>query len=240
MTGLPIRHAVVTGASSGIGRAIVERLAGEETVVVAIGRDAGRLEKLAASAPAGRIRSLRLDLEIADEVDRAGATLASDLPELDLLVHSAGAYSRGALADASDVDLYRQLAVNLTAPYRLTRLLLPSLARARGQVAFVNSSAVLRAQPMVGAYAASKAALRAIADSLRDEVNSLGVRVVSIFPGRTDTPLQVEIHEAEGRRYDPERLLAADDVAAAVLFAVHMPRSAEVTEIMLRPMKPPA
>ena len=235
-----IRHAVVTGASSGIGRAIVHRLIGEGTFVVALGRDAGRLESVASQAPKGRVRAMTADLGSRDAVDRAGAALAHDLPELDLLVHSAGAYTRGALADASDADLDQQLAVNLTAPHRLTRLLLPAILRAEGQIAFINSSAVLRPQPEVGAYAASKAALRALADSLREEVNKGGVRVVSIYPGRTDTPLQAEIHRAEGRVYDPDRLLAADDVAAAVLFAVHMPRSAEVTEIMLRPMKPPA
>jgi NAD(P)-dependent dehydrogenase (short-subunit alcohol dehydrogenase family) len=240
MTDLPIRHAVVTGASSGIGRAIAARLASEGANVVAIGRDPGRLAELVAAAPDGRVRPLSLDLERADDVQRVVGELADALPELDLLVHSAGAYARGALADTSERDLERQLAVNLTAPHRLTRMLMPSLGRARGQVAFVNSSAVLRAQPLLGGYAASKAALRALADSLRDEVNPLGIRVVSIFPGRTDTPLQAQIHELQGRPYEADRLLAPDDVASAVLFAVHMPRSAEVTEIMLRPMLPPA
>lgn len=235
-----IRHAVVTGASGGIGRAIVSRLVGDGTSVIALGRDTGRLERLSAQAPAGLVRAMTVDFENADEVDRAGSRLAADLPELDLLVHGAGAYTRGPTGEASAEELDRQIAVNVVAPHRLTRLLLPALLRAEGQIAFINSSAVLRPQPLVGAYAASKAALRALADSLRDEVNPHGVRVVSIYPGRTDTPLQVEIHEAEGRTYDPQRLLAADDVAAAVLFAVQMPRTAEVTDIILRPMKPPA
>ncbi len=235
-----IRHAVVTGASSGIGQALVNRLVDEGTSVTALGRDTRRLASLSARAGTGLVRTMTADFGKQDEVERAGTTLATDLPELDLLVHSAGAYSRGTLAEASDADLDLQLAVNLTAPERLTRLLLPALIRAEGQVAFINSSAVLRPQPIAGAYAASKAALRALADSLREEVNRHGVRVVSIYPGRTDTPLQAAIHAAEGRAYDPERLMAADDVAAAVLFAVHMPRTAEVTDIMLRPMKPPA
>lgn len=240
MTDRPIRHAVVTGASSGIGRAITARLAAEGTAVIALGRDGSRLASLAADAPAGLVQGRTVDLASGDDVHRLGSTLASDLPELDLLVHSAGAYARASLADASPDDLDLQLAVNLQAPYRLTQLLLPGLTRAGGQVAFINSSTVLRPQPMVGAYAASKAGLRALADSLREEVNALGVRVISIYPGRTDTPLQEAIHEIEERPYDATRLLTPEDVATALLHALHMPSSAEVTDIMLRPMRPPA
>lgn len=240
MTDQPIRHAVVTGASSGIGRAIAGRLAADGTFVIALGRNGDRLERLATDAPAGLVRAVIVDLARADDLHRVGTALAGELQELDLLIHSAGAYARGSLAETAAADMDLQLAVNLTAPYRLTQFLLSALGRAQGQLAFINTSAVLRPQPMVSAYAASKAALRAMTDSLREEVNPLGIRVLSIYPGRTDTPLQAEIHELEGRAYDAARLLSPDDVASALLFAVHMPRSAEVTDIMLRPMRPPA
>jgi NADP-dependent 3-hydroxy acid dehydrogenase YdfG len=89
----------------------------------------------------------------------------------------------------------------------------------------------------VGQYAASKHALRAIADSLRDEVNPDGVRVLSVFLGRTASPMQADIYRAEGRRYQPEQLMQPEDVAAVVINALSLPRTAEVTEVRMRPMR---
>jgi NADP-dependent 3-hydroxy acid dehydrogenase YdfG len=120
----------------------------------------------------------------------------------------------------------------------LTRLCLPALRASHGQVVFVNSTQGIAAGRGVGAYAASKHALRALADSLRQEVNADGVRVLSVYPGRTATPLQAAVFAAEGRAYAPEALMQPEDVAAMVLAAVTLPRTAEVTEIMMRPMRP--
>ena len=117
----------------------------------------------------------------------------------------------------------------------MTRELLPLLRASRGQVVFVNSSAVFTRPSHCGAYIATKAALHGLADALRSEVNEAGVRVLSVFPGRTATPMQEDLHRAEGTPYRPERLLQADDVATAVMGALAMPRSAEVTDIRIRP-----
>jgi NADP-dependent 3-hydroxy acid dehydrogenase YdfG len=94
----------------------------------------------------------------------------------------------------------------------------------------------LEARAHVGAYAATKHALKALADALRQEVNADGVRVISVYPGRTATPLQEVLHAQEGKPYFPERLLQPRDVAAAVLHALGMDRTAEVTDIRVRPM----
>jgi NADP-dependent 3-hydroxy acid dehydrogenase YdfG len=101
---------------------------------------------------------------------------------------------------------------------------------------FINSSAGLGAKAGVGQYAASKHALKAIADSLRAEVNALGLRVLSVFPGRTASPMQAAVHALEGKAYHPESLLQPQDVAAVVLNALSLPRSAEVTDISIRPL----
>jgi NADP-dependent 3-hydroxy acid dehydrogenase YdfG len=79
--------------------------------------------------------------------------------------------------------------------------------------------------------------LKAIADSLRAEVNADGVRVVSLYPGRTATPQQQEIHELENKPYHPERLLQPQDIARAVVDALSLPRTAEVTDINIRAMQ---
>ncbi len=91
----------------------------------------------------------------------------------------------------------------------------------------------------MGQYAATKHALRAMTDSLRDEVNPDGVRVLSVFLGRTASPMQAAIHQVEGRAYDPDRLVQPQDVAAMVISALSLPRTAEVTDISIRPMQKP-
>jgi NADP-dependent 3-hydroxy acid dehydrogenase YdfG len=110
----------------------------------------------------------------------------------------------------------------------------------QGQIVFINSSvAVVNARAKLGQYAASKHALKAIADSLREEVNADGLRVISVYPGRTATPMQAAVHEMEGRAYHPEHLMQPDDVAAMVINALSLPPSAEVTDIMIRPLTKP-
>jgi len=125
--------------------------------------------------------------------------------------------------------------VNLIAPAELTRLFLPTLRVARGQVVFVNSGAGLRADAEWGTYAASKHGLRALADSLRAEEHAAGVRVTSVYPGRTATAMQQRVRSQEGLPYDPGAYIDPESVATAVLTALDLPRDAEITEITVRP-----
>jgi NADP-dependent 3-hydroxy acid dehydrogenase YdfG len=110
------------------------------------------------------------------------------------------------------------------------------LKRRKGQIAFINSSQGLQAHAQVGQYAATQHALKAIADSLRDEVNSDGVRVLSVYPGRTATPRMKGIFRMEGREYKPKLLLQPEDIAEVVINALLMPLTAEVTNITVRPL----
>jgi NADP-dependent 3-hydroxy acid dehydrogenase YdfG len=227
--------ALVTGAGSGIGRAIARSLAGAGGRVLLLGRDAARLRATAADARGAEV----VALDLAAGAEAVAAALAPRLPaRLAVLVHAAGAHRLGPVEATDPAALDALLAVNLRAPLALTRLCLPALRAARGQVVFVNSSQGLAAGPGAGAYAASKHALRALADSLRGEVNAEGVRVLSVYPGRTATPLQAAVHAQEGRAYDPGALMQPEDVAAMVLAALTLPRTAEVTDIMMRPMRP--
>jgi NADP-dependent 3-hydroxy acid dehydrogenase YdfG len=113
------------------------------------------------------------------------------------------------------------------------------LKASRGQIVFINSSAVLTPKPNAGQYAATKHALKAVADSLRAEVNDDGLRVLSVYPGRTASPMQVLVHQFEGRECYPERLLQPEDVATAVINALSLPRTAEVTDLHIRPLLKP-
>src|SRR5207249_1460435 len=93
----------------------------------------------------------------------------------------------------------------------------------------------LRAGAKASQYASTKHALKALADSLRDEVNAAGIRVMSLFLGRTASPMQAMVHAMEHRKYSPELLIQPEDVAAVVINALTLPRTAEVTEVSMRP-----
>ena len=142
----------------------------------------------------------------------------------------------GRLDQAPLEHLDLQYRSNFRGPYALIQLLLPLLRKQQGQIVFINSSAALRSSATVGQYAAMQHALRAVADSLRDEVNADGIRVLSVYPGRTATPRMAALFEQEGRPYRPELLMQPEDVAAMVTHALALPRTAEVTDISMRPM----
>lgn len=202
---------------------------------------ARRSEPLRAAVDEARERGVAAEgraMDLLDDDDRARLIAEIDARPagLDLLVHSAGTIARSDLADASLDDFDRQYQANLRVPFALTQGLLPSLRRARGQIVFVNSSAALVARANASQYAATQAGLRALANALRDELNPDGIRVTTVFPGRTATPRQARIHEWEGKPYHPDRLLQPEDVAAIVVAAIALPRTAEVTEISIRSM----
>jgi len=229
--------AVITGASGGIGRAVAAALAARGLQPCLAGRDLERLQRVAddLAARGSRTSLVRADLG-SDEGIRGLVASVEALGRVDVLFHGAGALRLGDVMAAGWDDLDELYRVNVRAPYLLTKALLPLLVASRGQIVFVNSSAAMRAGETNGIYAATKAALMSLAGSIRDRVNPLGVRVLSVFPGRTATPMQEQVVAFEGSQYDPASLLQPSDVADVVVHALMMPRSAEITDVMVRPM----
>ncbi|MCR6489482.1 SDR family oxidoreductase [Amycolatopsis sp. OK19-0408] len=224
MTDLPL--ALVTGASRGIGAAVAHQLAPTHRLLLG-GRDAAALEALAKELPGAK--PWPVDLTDPASLERAIA----DIESLDVLVHSAGVAKLGRVEEASAQVWRENFEVNTLAVVELTRLLLPALRTARGHVVVLNSGAGRNARPGWSPYAASKFAVRAFADALREEEPDL--RVTSVYPGRTDTPMQQDIFKGEGREYDTSHLLKADSVATAVVTAVSATPDAHQTEVILRP-----
>jgi NADP-dependent 3-hydroxy acid dehydrogenase YdfG len=220
------RQAVVTGGSGAVGAAVVRACVEAGFHVHAVQRG---------DAPAAaEVTAHRADLADDGQLDALAAELGA-LDDLALLVHAAGVFVRG----DDGAALVRR--VNVEAPGRLTRGLLPALRAANADVVFVNSS--VAARPPAGddgAYAASKRELRALADSLRAEENEQGLRVLSVYLGRTAGPLQERLHAEEGKAYDAARLLQPEDVARTILDAVALPPTAEVTDLHIRPRRKPA
>jgi NAD(P)-dependent dehydrogenase (short-subunit alcohol dehydrogenase family) len=230
--------AVVTGASSGVGRAIALALARHGAELCAIGRNSAALaEAVAAARRSSPATTFPMDLTVEENFQTLLQHLEEKAGKLDILVHSAGVIHQDRMECACIEDLDLQYATNVRAPYLLSQRLLPFLTRARGQVVFINSSVGLSVKrPEVGQYAATKHALKAIADSLREEVNPRGIRVLTLYLGRTATPMQEALFQQDAREYHPETLLQPEDVASVVVHALMLPRTAEVTEISIRPM----
>jgi short-subunit dehydrogenase len=238
MRALENQVAVVTGASSGIGKAIALALAAQGATLCLVGRKLETLQ-LVADASKGQgteTYCYQTDLAVDREVEELIGHIKSDIQSADILVHSAGVIWLGALETASADQLDGHYKTNLRAPYILTQGLLPGLKSRRGQVLFVNSSAGLTARANVGQYAASKHALKAVADSLREEANPAGVRVLSLFLGRTASPMQAAVYAMEQKAYHPELLMQPEDVASMAIHALTLSRSVEVTEISMRPL----
>ena len=230
--------AVVTGASSGIGKAIALGLAAQGAILCLIGRKPEALQSVAdaAKGKAPRTYCYQADLAVDREVQELITYIKRDLKFVDILVHSAGVIWLGPLETVAPEQLDDHYQTNVRAPYVLTQGLLPSIKSRKGHILFVNSSAGLTARANVGQYAASKHALKAVADSLREEVNPAGVRVLSLFLGRTASPMQAAVYATEHKPYNPELLMQPEDVASVAIHALTLPRSVEVTEISMRPL----
>lgn len=219
---------LVTGAGSGIGAATARLLHERGDDLVLLARSVERAAELAAAFPGA-------STVVADLAD-PGVLPGLDVPDsLDSVLHVAGVFDLQAVAESTLGSWQEQLTVNLLAPALLTRACLPSLRRARGTVVFVNSGSGLAAHPQWAAYAASKHGLRALADALRGEEQSHGVRVSSIYPGRTASPMQEQVHRQEGKEYDASAWVAPQTVARTILHVLDLPRDATVPDVAVRP-----
>jgi len=230
---------MVTGATSGIGAAVAKAFCASGANVFLLGRNARRLSAAAARLPAARVAGTeRVDLGSLAELRSTLAALAQRLRRVDVLVHAAGEYGwtePGSL-DTDGFDLLFD--VNVRAPYLLTQGLMPQLARAQGQVIFINSSVVRSLGQGVAAFKATQHAVQGLVDSLRQDFNGRGVRIASVFPGRTATPRMRRIYARQNRKYTPNVLLKARDVAALIVAIAATPRAVEITDVHLRSPTP--
>ncbi len=232
------RTAIVTGGGSGVGAAIALALAQEGYGLRLIGRRLSALQAVAEQAIAQGVLVLCHAVDLAEDggLQRLCAELAGQPAHV--LVHSAGSLARAPVETGSLANFDAQQRLNLRAPYALTQALLPSLKTGKGEVVFVNSSSGVTAKAGGGGYDSSKHGLRALADSLRQEVNADSVRVLSLYLGQTATAMQENQATKLGHDYHPERLIQPADVATVVVAMLRLPRSAEVTDLHMRPCWP--
>lgn len=219
--------AVVTGGTSGIGLAIVKELA-KTHFVYATGRSAKALDTL------NQLENIKgISLELTDH--QAQQQFIDTLSQINVLVHSAAIADKLSVEEATPELWQKQFAVNVFAPAELTRLSLPLLRKAQGQVVFINSGSGTLALEGHAVYSASKFALHAIAHALRKEESANGVRVATVAPGPTDTPLNPRSEQA-----DPWSFSRPSSVAAAVRLIVDATEETQITEIVVRPRHDPS
>ncbi|SDD22659.1 SDR family oxidoreductase [Glycomyces harbinensis] len=221
---------LVTGAGRGLGRTLAQRLAGGGDAVVAHARTAAALD--------GVPHERALIADLSDPASLAGAVAAAGIDRLDAVVHNAGVLNVAAVGEETLEWWQRTLTVNVIAAAELTRLLLPALREARGHVLFLNSGAGLNAAPRLSSYAASKHALKALADSLRAEEQANGVRVTSFYPSHFDTDMQRGLRDQYGAEYDPERAMSTETVAKTIVDLLNPPADMVVNDLRAEPPNP--
>lgn len=220
---------IVTGATGGIGAAVVRRFRDRGDDVIAVGRDPEKVKALDAEP-------VIVDLARPDGI---AAALQPALPEaVDVLVHCAGRFNTGVVGDLPPDAWLDHLTVNLVAAAEVTRCTLPALRRSAGHVVFVNFWDGHGVLPGWGPYAASKYGLRALADALRVEEDKHGIGVTSIYPACTATELQRALREQHGRKYRPELYVQPETVAELIFQAAGAPRDARVTELTVTMASP--
>ena len=236
MTTFPFTSALVTGASSGIGEAMAELLgeAGVPTVVVARRRD--RLDEIAARFD--HVEVLDADLTTADGLAAVVARVGDTALPIDLVVNNAGFGTSGAF-HALDVDrLDREVQLNIAALTRLSHAALASMIpRGRGYLLNVSSVASFQPAPKLAVYAATKAYVTSLSESLHEEVRGTGVHVTALCPGLTRTEFQsVSNSDSYASQYPTFAWLEAREVAQAGLDDVANGKALSVPGVLYKGM----
>lgn len=223
---------IVSGGTSGIGRATAEALTQHGAIVASLGRSSAEDD-----VPAPLYQRHQVDLTCDDDISRFAADVAHEYGRVDVLIHSAAMLLMGPIREASIPQFDEMYRVNVRGALTLTQHLLDLLRYSRGHIVFLNSSLGLAGKKDFALYSSTKHALKGLADSLREEVNPDGLRVTTVYVGRTATPMQAQLHRWEGRPYEPETLLQPSDVASVLLSVLSMPSTAEITDVTIRPMR---
>jgi NADP-dependent 3-hydroxy acid dehydrogenase YdfG len=238
------KTALVTGASSGIGRGAAVALAAAGAQVALVARRADRLAELAAEIEAAGGKALARPADVTNEQEAAQAVedTVGHFGGLDILVNAAGMTQTGKVENADLADWRYVLELNFWASLYTSRAAIPHLkAGGGGDIVNISSTAGRRAVGATfGPYAASKFALTAFNESLRAEVTLAGIRVCIIEPGATATEIHEHIKDEKVREFtrnhvEKDGAMQPEDVAAAIVFAVSLPPRVNISQLVIRP-----
>ncbi|MCJ9692420.1 SDR family oxidoreductase (plasmid) [Rhizobium leguminosarum] len=229
---LPYQVALVTGATSGIGRATVGKLREMGLTVYAVGRNAEALEELARESGAKPVR--------ADVRDTAEIVKQLHGTDVDILVNNAGILStRATFSEIEPSEIDAMIDINLKAPMHLTRAFLPAMVeRKRGHLIYIGSSGGQAPYPNMAAYGPSKAGLSLFCDNLRCDLLGTSVRVTEVVPGRVQTELYrtaIAGNQARTLLYDGYRPIQPSHIASIISNAIELPVFVDVARIEVFP-----
>lgn len=211
---------LVTGASTGIGRKVTERLAANGFFVFAGARKDADLAELDAIE---NVQSIRLDVTKPDEIAAAVATVTQAGRGLWALVNNAGVAVTGPLTETTEEDFDFVMDVNVYGPYRMTRAFAPLVVAANGRIVTISSISGILSSGRLGVYSMSKHAIEAFGDSLAAQMAPLGVKVSLVEPGNYNTQIGASADKRMGSKTaisDRSRFKEPDEVAAAVALAL--------------------
>lgn len=225
-----MKIALVTGASRGIGLAVADALR-------AWGMHVVRLARSLSDASAERRTDITCDLTNPDDVERALTRVERDLGVPDVLVNNAGIFFIKSLAETTRAEFTTALATNLTAPFLIARRVVPKMvARGSGHLVTIGSISDYIGFSGSTAYAATKFGLRGMHEVIRQETAKSGVRTTLVSPGPVDTDIWDAVDPDSKPGFTKRKdMMRAEDVAAAVVYAVTQPEHVAVTEIRLLP-----
>ena len=216
------RAILITGAGSGLGRALAIECARAGANVILAGRNSAKLDRVydeieAMGAPQPAIAALDLAVATAVDYDGLARVIGEEFGKLDGLVHAAGLLGDRTPLEQYDVPTWcKVLHVNLTAPFILTQVLLPNLRKSEdASIIFVSSGVVRQSRPFWGAYAVSKTGLESVRSMLSEELEGeANIRVNSVNPGRMRTAMRAAAYPAE----DPNTVPTAESVSGPFLY----------------------
>lgn len=229
-------NAIVTGATKGIGRAVVLHLAANNYNVALCARNEQQVKKLlqelSESYPELRFYGMAADMENLSEAASFAAFADRHFKNTDVLINNAGLFIPSELMKEEATALERQMKVNVFAPHYLSKFFAVKMI-ARGSGHIINICSVASVKPVISAssYSVTKMALLGLTKVLREELQPFGIKVTAILPGATLTD------SWSGTSLPPERFIDPDDIAKSVISCLQMSAGANIDEIIIRPLK---
>jgi len=235
------KTALITGATSGFGKAAVARFLTAGWQVVATGRRAERLAALADAQTSARLYTCAFDIRDADAMRAALDALPEAFAGIDVLVNNAGLALGTAPAHKASVDEWQQMIdTNITALVRLTHMLLPTLIERRGVIINLSSIAAKYPYPGGNVYGGTKAFVSQFSMGLRSDLHGTGVRVTAIEPGMAETEFTLVRtggdQAASDTLYQGAQPMSAEDIAAQIFYVATLPPHLNVNRLEIMPV----
>lgn len=232
------RSVIVTGGTTGIGRAIAYKLAAAGAKVVLAGQDPKHLEETLNSADAGyayRLKGVLADLSNEDGIKQLFDEADKELDRLDLFINNA-ALSAGGITEGNYDEWSKVVQTNLTAYIACSAFATERMKTAgAGHIINIGSMSAHTREKGSTVYVATKSGIQGFSESLRKEVNELGIKVSLIEPGAVDTDMQPASTEEKAEGVQKMEMLQAEDIAGAVMYVASQPDRCDVVELKIRP-----